>query len=279
MTPMAQEILNDSLKPAARRDWKSFGADDDVPQELLRAHCFDFTAVAEMIPVLGVKVCVLAEGKPASVKERQFAFLPAPVTWLEFRATSPQADPSERFGLLLRDCDDDWAFLTICVSNSRALCAIAQMGVPLGDNEYLSEIRTPIALVDWAPRHLLRNLMIDIYPMLAMINSPKVIGRRQHMPHVGLERKLARARGMVGRFPLLAWTEILLHVTPPKIDGGEHEAHLTGRRALHFCRAHLRIQFGKLVVVSSHWRGDPALGIKRSRYIMRPGAAPLRRHG
>jgi hypothetical protein len=100
-----------------------------------------------------------------------------------------------------------------------------------------------------------------------LINSPKVIGRRQFMPHKVLVKNFTG-----GSFPLHAWTEIRLEVSkPPEIDdGGPHEARLTGRRALHFCRAHLRIRYGQLEYVSPHWRGDPSVGIKQSRYIVTP---------
>jgi hypothetical protein len=86
-----------------------------------------------------------------------------------------------------------------------------------------------------------------------------------------LQKKIAAAKRMVGRFPLRAWTEIKLEVTPPKYDGTEHEAMLTGGKALHFCRAHLRIRLGRVELVSAHWRGDPSLGLKRTRYsLQRP---------
>lgn len=109
-----------------------------------------------------------------------------------------------------------------------------------------------------------------IYAALAVINSPRIIGRLQHMPNRGLERRLTRSLG-AGKFPLHAWTEITLHVTPPKdmMDDPSIEAHYTGQRALHFCRAHLRVRLGRLEIVRSHWRGDPALGIKQSRYVLK----------
>lgn len=90
------------------------------------------------------------------------------------------------------------------------------------------------------------------------------------MPHRKVERELTKAFGL-GKFPLRAWTELRLTVAKPaEIDDGEsHEAHLTGRRALHFCRKHIRIRNGKLEYVSAHWRGDPALGIKQTRYKLR----------
>lgn len=107
---------------------------------------------------------------------------------------------------------------------------------------------------------------------LAMINSPQVIGRKAHMNHSGFQKKLADAKGLVGKYPLQAWTELLLEVKPPKDESGlpERETMLTGERALHFVRAHLRIVNGKLGRVSAHWRGNAALGIKRTRYSVVP---------
>lgn len=117
----------------------------------------------------------------------------------------------------------------------------------------------------------MRRDAVLLFGALAFINSPRIIGRRQHMPHRGLERELLRQQKVIGKFPLHAWTEIVLEVTPPKEADGQHEyeAHLTGKRALHFVRAHLRIRDGKLSFVKAHWRGDAALGIKQSRYRLR----------
>lgn len=129
-------------------------------------------------------------------------------------------------------------------------------------------------VVDAFPRWALdyaKNWSGLLLCLLAMINTPRIVGRRQHMPHRGLEKDLLRARPVVGKFPLHAWTEIKLEVSPPRIENSDvHEAHLTGARALHFCRAHLRIRNGYLEIVRAHWRGDASLGIKQSRYSVIP---------
>jgi hypothetical protein len=111
-----------------------------------------------------------------------------------------------------------------------------------------------------------------LYAVLALINSPRVIGQRQHMPHERIEREKLKALGLVGKFPLRAWTEILLSVAPPDDRTGEpsNEAHLTGEKCLHFCRTHLRVRLGQLEYVEGHYRGNPALGFKRSRYKLEP---------
>jgi|SRR5215831_5021653 len=114
------------------------------------------------------------------------------------------------------------------------------------------------------------------YAMLALINSPRFIGQRGHYPHGRAEREALKRAKMVGKFPLRAWTEILLTVRPIPEDrsGAEpKEMHLTGERCLHFCRTYMRVRLGMLEYIEGHWRGDPALGMKRSRYVVRKEAA------
>jgi hypothetical protein len=110
-----------------------------------------------------------------------------------------------------------------------------------------------------------------LYTVLAFINTPRIIGRRQVVPHAGLQRKLAAAMGMVGKFPLRAWTELKLEVRPPRIAEGEpHRAGYTGEKAYHWTRMHVRIQNGLVVYVTDYWSGNVALGIKQTRYALVP---------
>ena len=113
-----------------------------------------------------------------------------------------------------------------------------------------------------------------LYSFLGMINTPRVFQRNVHSPHIGLQRKLVAAKSLVGKYPLGAWTEILLKVPGPESGGGVAAAgYLTGERALHWCRAHLRYRLGQWEIVKDHWRGNPAIGIKRSRYRLAPTRA------
>lgn len=102
---------------------------------------------------------------------------------------------------------------------------------------------------------------------LAAINSPRIIGRRIHSPHKGLVRELSKSKLGIGQ--LHDWHEIRLEVTKPRdvYDGEPHEDLLTGKRALHFCRKHLRLcQSGVFTYVREHWRGDASIGIRRGKY-------------
>jgi hypothetical protein len=107
------------------------------------------------------------------------------------------------------------------------------------------------------------------YATLALINTPRVIGQKQHNPNERAERDKLKKMKLVGQFPLRAWTEIVLRVAtyPNDRDGAPaQETHLTGERCLHYCRTYLRVRMGMLEYVEGHWRGNPALGTKRSRY-------------
>lgn len=101
--------------------------------------------------------------------------------------------------------------------------------------------------------------------VLDLINTPGLIGLRQHDPHRGLARKLYAARS--GSYPLQGWSEVVLKHQTRIADDTEHHTGATFHKCLHFVRSHLRhYRDGKVTVIPAHWRGDPALGIKRTRY-------------
>jgi hypothetical protein len=56
------------------------------------------------------------------------------------------------------------------------------------------------------------------YGILSLINSPRIIGQRGHYPHGRAERERLKKLKLIGKFPLWAWTEILLRVTPHPED-------------------------------------------------------------
>ena len=99
--------------------------------------------------------------------------------------------------------------------------------------------------------------------VLDLINTPGLIGLRQHDPHRGLVKRLATA----GSYPLQGWSEVVLK---HKTVMASQEPHLTGptyHKCLHFVRSHLRhLRCGRVLTIPAHWRGDAALGIKRTRY-------------
>lgn len=258
MTPLAQAFTNDLLRPRAQRVW------DDVAglgTGISEFHFFEASGVHEA-------ACDLASNMMERGVPRKLAFLPAPKTWIEYKAP----DGTRTAVMLIANDQGDIAQMQFAQAHpggTRPFTTRAVGFIGLQDQlrslEHM-QIVTDIAQDDIS-HAMVRRELFRTYALLAMINTPRVIGRRQHMPHRGLDRKLVAQRGVVGKFPLRAWTEIVLEVTPPRIDESEpREAHFTGAKALHFVRCHLRIQHGQLVLVSAHWRGDGALGIKQTRY-------------
>lgn len=100
---------------------------------------------------------------------------------------------------------------------------------------------------------------------LDLINTPGLVGLKQRDPHRGLARRL----NAIGRYPLRAWSEVVLKAETRAAEPGEQMTGTGYHKCLHFVRSHLRhYQDGHVTVIPAHWRGDPALGIKRTRYRM-----------
>ena len=249
MTPLARKIVNELTLPIKQR---SFRDASGLLKKMSDVHCFDCTEAYDLIESLTVDIL----RRPTAIGP--LAFLPADRTWIEF--SWGQA----RTGFLL------------CQSgNHDATIDLAHWQGPTFGSYDFGGMQL-VGSIDGAigPRLLVNDnyedlyIGFNLYAALALINTPRIIGRKQHMPHRGLERRLVAKRGLIGKFPLHAWTEIKLEVCAPKDASGDGslEAHYTGERALHFCRAHLRVRLGKVEIVKGHWRGDASLGIKQSRY-------------
>lgn len=272
MTPLAHLIAKQLTEPLSKRAPVIREHSSLMTRKMHDMHCFEATAVFPLLEDLNANFKRLSKSEIDTVSDDlvgRFAFLPAPKTWLEWRINGC----SWRVAILLieRSCELI-ADATLVVGNYEEKDAVfIDIGYVSLDSADVYYNGAPfIVPPEWKhhPADKMALSFLSIAQMiLVCINSPKIVGRRQHMPHRGLEKELTRSMG-AGRFPLHGWTEILLDVTkPPEIDDGEpHEAHLTGRRALHFCRKHIRIRGGRLEYVRAHWRGDAALGMKQSRY-------------
>lgn len=260
MTPLARRITKELTLPLKRR---SFDDQAGVLAQMGDVHCFECTEVLALARLLKEKL-------PKYGIDERSTFLPAPKTWLEWR-------------------EGQYRSAVLLVQNKTATMAAIFQSYEWGDGfgSISTERDLSFSYVPVSEQHPKRKEAREflaacdesdeeILALLSIINTPRIIGRRQHMPHRGFERDLMRAMKPVGKFPLHAWTEIKLEVAPPKDMRCDPsiEAHYTGKRALHFCRAHLRISFGRLQIVTSHWRGDGSLGIKQSRYKLNVGAAP-----
>jgi hypothetical protein len=234
-------------------------------------HCFEMSEVFGLADDLGKKwhnAMIGEDGRyKSSALDKTFAFLPAPKTWLEWRGDE-DSPPGYRAGVLL----DEPGHCGL------ALCTFADTDGKEGfrsiEKPLVIALRThddfKIKMAADSPfsRAWQITFILRLYAFLALINSPAVIGRRQLFPHRRLVRHFAGSK-----FALHPWTEIKLALNKPVEidDGAPHEPQITGPRALHFCRAHVRIRLGKLEYVTAHWRGNPSVGVKQSRYAVHPG--------
>lgn len=269
MTPLAQRIARLSCDPKSRHD-----PDYRVPMQAFYdgdVHCFEITEVMNLIKDMH-------DGQRKAAGAR-LAFLPAPKTWIEF-----DTHKGSRMGVLLLEHGPmAQAFSMKSINTGSGVASIpCDFWIPLCNHpEYITTKPAADYNAAMAAQEKINLSAAEIADIsyavsntvigaLALINTPRIIGRTSHMPHAGLQRELARAKGMTGKFPLQAWTEIKLEVHAPRVESGDHEIHLSGSKAYHFCRAHLRMRYGQLEFVSAHWRGDPSLGIKQSRYKVVP---------
>ena len=265
MTPLASFLAKQIIARPKHRasDWRDSGKLAQLTTALSDIHCFEVSACVDLM--LDMLEHVVADWEPGKTEGlyADFAFLPAPKTWVEWR--------DARTGLRL-------AFLFEQVGDWRATATMFchKWAKPAGQisltSPYQHSVDGKQIVPAWAHStdNYAQDAMAFAHAFLPLLNSPHVVGRHSHMPNRSLERKLVQQ--MAGSFPLRAWTELKLEVNKPiEIDdGAPHEAHLTGSRAFHFVRKHLRFKCGRLEYVKAHWRGDIALGVKQTRYTAVP---------
>jgi hypothetical protein len=306
MTPLAMELIEDLYSELHMRPVEPIPGIDFMDKSQLRsvfwtcAHqCkfFDCSAITSVAASVAEKTFNAFEKHDRF--DQRLAFLPAEWTWIEienpgFRDQRPNM-PANKFFVADRPWNYTYrtAFIFItyhgCTDvatrryqisyetprppNSPRVWRVQNMGaLPLVNSGMRPPRYKKIKLPDGRTEYLDKPtaLVGDFYhyALLAFINTPRIIGQRVHQPHQRIEReKLAKLK-LTGKFPLRAWTEIVLKVGLPddRSDDPTRETHLTGERCLHFCRTYLRMRYGAIEYVEGHWRGDPALGMKRSRY-------------
>ena len=272
MTPLFQRIARELTRLKKDRTFEDhcglLGMLDDV-------HCFEVTEVHPLAVDLAEQYRdeIYKSEDPFQFRLMNVqTFLPAPKTWIEW--TETHGGIAARIGyLFVRNAVERHATVfgayaygpVFCSTDVAGALLLAPSTVNMLDPEWTAMPTLSWAALGNANGDHARWQTLIAYALLAIINTPRIIGRKQHMPHRGLERALIRSLG-AGRFPLHAWTEVVLSMKFREDGDGDHETHLTGQRCLHFCRAHLRVRQGQLQFVRAHWRGDPALGMKRTRY-------------
>ncbi|HSF93782.1 MAG TPA: hypothetical protein VLA52_02065 [Thermohalobaculum sp.] len=270
MTPLAHAIATELTLPRARR---TFDDQANVLSHITEAVCFEVTEVVQIANALVAEF--IADAAPACAF-RGLAFLPAPKTWIEFR------DQNVRHGLLLTQSDRHNVMARIDAASTDGFGSYTIGDLPLDGNDDLGlSLDADMSIYK---RHPYASDFVDAalftYALLSLINSPRRINQRVVQPHAGLQRKLARTFGGVGKYPLHAYRELTLKCGPP-VDARDEPAwidYLNNRMPLHFVRAHRRRNAGvddprydphdyaTWDLIKATWRGDSALGIKLTRY-------------
>jgi hypothetical protein len=257
MTPLAHRLAR-TLTQSPKDDQAGIKF---VRGALTNAHFFEVT---EVIPLADSVVQIIDKNVKAGEPFTPCTFLPAPNTWLEYRNTEGWR---RAFSLRHRPADNFAEVTTFTEMKDGGGVYIGEVGEI---NLATTQLFLNTAHIEkYKNEEAANGAVWSAVTMLAIINSPRIVGRRTHTPHKGLARELVRAGGP-GIGPLHDWHEIRLEITKPRDinDGEPHEDVITGKRALHFCRKHLRMcHSGVLAYVREHWRGDAALGIRRGRYV------------
>lgn len=95
--------------------------------------------------------------------------------------------------------------------------------------------------------------------LFSIINRPQHVGLKVHQPHKGRLKKLAGTG-----FPLRVWHEVTVGAKTRDHGGQQIESGISGTMPYHHVRAHYKPSLG--IVIPEHWRGDPSIGIKQTRY-------------
>ena len=299
MTPLAKALAETAVSNP--KWWRNSGNEKMLAPFPHDVKCFEITAVKE----LSAELAQQAYDRGNIVES--LAFLPAPVTWLEQRYTREDGKQALQAYLLVDqgnntatvtstvgiDINGRTVFLPVSLGSLRLLDAADPDGWAID----LTLETQGVDTVDYA-----RNQARDLFPLrsgvrvepregrdldvqledaharswqlyatLSLINSPRIVARSEHKASSGLGKFLNRKGA--GPYNLLPWHEVFLDITPPpeatEADGGG--SRLTGPRALHFCRQHIRIKRGKLEMVRAHYRGSADVGVAQTQYRVGAG--------
>jgi hypothetical protein len=307
MTPLAMELIEDVYRKITIRSTHSFADERKAGKFLYRlVHECKFFECTEVWPLVGqLAASMLDSFEKHDRIDQRLAFLPAEQTWIEFefpslRGLDDVISREERINTFIALSPEQIAAAPF--KHRVAFAFVGRQGSTQLADHYQISYETPHLsgpriwrIMNYNPLPLVhsglkpqrslayknRDGMIKrfdeptaavddfiAYAILALINTPRVIGQRTHWPHARIEREKLKNLKLVGKFPLRAWTEIILKVAQQDDRTGEpsEEHHLTGERCLHYCRTYLRVRLGMIEYVEGHWRGNPALGMKRSRY-------------
>lgn len=263
MTPLAMKFARDLTLPIKRRK-----VDDcaELLPHLGETHCFDVSAVWA-----GVKEALsTADAYNTVVHLQATTFLPAERTWIELPPVG-----GHRMAFVIwksRWQDHEWFELATAhhIPEENYITSMKLGGFRFDGKTLIHEREADAVEMD---RQMGRDGRSSVFVsqicsvilLLDIINSPALVHLQRHNPHKGLLHDFRKAG--LGNYPLHGWHEVKIRPQIGLLTDEELAGPMTGRKCLHFVRAHRRrYRSGKETVVSPHWRGDPAIGIMRTRY-------------
>jgi len=248
MTPLAQQYFKQLLLPAHERP------DDPMLMPLDDLHCFEVSSlwkpVCDTIDNHTIQQTIMALPGPH--------ILPSPTTWLEF---DPYGD-GQRHAWLVVELDESWYLFGVTGSLKswpvvRAIPPIIdghQWQFMTQDNPKLSTMMT-------------FSMFAEALFMIEILVTPSLVVKVPHDPHAGFARNF---RNMPGGYPLHAWHEVLINPDAVK-EVSDAQGRISGKKCLHFVHGHRRtLGDGRTVAVKAHWRGDPQIGLMRTKYRSAP---------
>ncbi len=246
MTPLAQKYFGQLLMKRADRAEDPYGK-LRMPQDL---HCFECSAIAPSI-----NECLLGIPLQSVLDVPGPHFLPAPSTWIDF------IQDGKRYALWISE-DHDGSWILDWVNYDEIVIPVAVLTPP---NALKPEWDIRVS-PDGVTPQFGKNKKIFIIgftlTIIDVLNTPNLVTKQPHAPHSGFQKRMLGK----GSWPLLAWHEVTVNPeSVRKVKGDDGSTHF--RKALHFVRKHIRrLPNGGTTLVTSHWRGDPQIGIMQTRY-------------
>jgi len=227
----------------------------------------------------------LSESPKAIENSRDYLFLPARYTWIEWTDNSHLLGNSNRFGVLLDS--------TVVSDKSQFHVGVGTIifdeprdnsGYILGSMPFMFDFPGDGPIINYPMNgpegnfitERFGNLQSDkledvdaqrlgafIAAALALINTPRI---SQIIPH-DLSR-LNASRIKSGKPPLMSWSDVNIRPDCGWEPNRTHQQGKTGEKRRHHVRTFLRMKRGMVEMVGAHWRGNRAKGYVQHRHIV-----------
>lgn len=247
MTPLLASWVEELAKPLEQRV-RAKKDHAGVHRALAEAHCFNFQDVFreafDTPPWLHQAPC-----RP-----------PFPTTFFD---TGRYMNTSQNVGILVEENSDGWVAhavgkftKTICSYFYNSECLLFEKK-DLVEQELL-----------------MKDLFTRAFFCMALLYRHDIAKWRSHPPLKSLQKRLNRSGFAGGKFPLKAWTEIVIDLDAVREEERRAATGSGGLRAFHWVRGHW---WGRHLPqprwVPAYTRGDASRGICQSRYRVEGGVA------